>query len=271
MKRILIVNDDGYLSPGLYLLYDAVTGLGEVRVYSTSLPRSAVAHTISFDKPLRVTWKEYMWYRVCVTDGSPIDALHIALALHGYRPDLVLTGVNVGENLSLQHIFYSGTLAVAMEAALHGIPAAAFSADVQWFSDFNDPVLRRAVAVTARIIAEHILGEGLPEGVDLLSVNIPSPRRLKPCCRVAPAAKLRWRPRYVEGRDTRGRPYYWLTPSPLEAPEGSDVYYFERGCIVVTPLAVDLNPCRPPTARSLLEVAGRVEEMLSGGGFLEAM
>ncbi len=242
MPRILVVNDDSYLSKGLYLLYESVRELGETRIYSTVWPRSGVGHTITFNKPLRLEKTVYMGYEVYVTDGTPIDALHLAIAVHGFNPDVVVSGVNVGENLTLQHVIYSGTLGVAIEAALMGIPSIAFSADVRSHDEFDDPVLVAVVKAVARSIVEWVLEHGLPRGVDLLSVNIPSPRRLRPCVRVACAARRRWKPVYEERLDTRGRPYYWLKTVNLPPEEGTDVYYLEReGCIVVTPLRVDLN------------------------------
>ena len=243
MPRILITNDDSYLSRGLYLLYDAVRDLGEARVYSTEWPRSAVGHSVSFNKPLRLTETTHLGYNVYVTDGSPVDALHLAIAAHGFEPDLVFSGVNVGENLTIQHIVYSGTLAVAIEAALMGIPAVAFSADVHLFEEFKNERLAEAVKAVARALAKEILASGLPGGVDLLSVNFPSPESLRGCVRVTRAARRRWRPAFEQRFDTRGRPYYWLTPRPLSLEPGFDSYaVMVEGCVSITPLTVDLNP-----------------------------
>ncbi len=153
--RILVSNDDSYLSRGLYLLYESVKDLGEARIYSTEWPRSAVGLSVSFNKPLRLAEVEFMGYKVYVTDGSPIDALHLAIGVHGFKPDLVVSGVNVGENLSMQHTLYSGTVAVAFEAALMGIPALAFSADVGLFNEFEDERLSKAVKAVAGGIFER--------------------------------------------------------------------------------------------------------------------
>ena len=256
MPRILITNDDSYLSRGLYLLYDAVRDLGEARVYSTEWPRSAVGHSVSFNKPLRLTETTHLGYSVYVTDGSPVDALHLAIAAHGFEPDLVLSGVNVGENLTIQHIVYSGTLAVAIEAALMGIPAVAFSADVHLFEEFKNQRLAEAVKTVARALAEDILAQGLPRGADLLSVNFPSPESLRGCVRITNAARRRWRPAFEQRFDTRGRPYYWLTPRPLSPEPGSDSYaVLVEGCVSITPLSIDLNPGLAP------EAVARIEEM----------
>lgn len=242
MLRILITNDDGYTSPGLYMLYDAVKDLGEVLVFSTELPRSAVAHTISFNKPLRVHRIRFSGYELYVTDGTPVDAIHLAVSLLGFKPNLVFSGVNVGENLSLQHIFYSGTLAAAIEAALMGVPAIAFSADVKTFEELEKKELREIVTKVARVLAEFVAKQGFPRGADVLSVNIPSPDRFRRCVRLAKASRIRWVSVYEERIDTRGRPYYWLEPKPVDPKPGTDVYAVViEGCVAITPLTVNLN------------------------------
>ncbi len=242
MYKILITNDDGYISRSLYILYDAVKDLGEARVYSTELPRSAVAHAISFNKPVRLTVTEFEGYKVYVTDGSPIDALHLAIAAHDFKPDIVLSGVNVGENLSLQHIFYSGTVAVAIEAALNGIPAIAFSADVHWFKDFRDPVYSGLIKRVAKYLTQKILENGLPSGIDLISVNFPSRDKARRCIKLTTPSRIRWRPIFEQRLDTRGRPYYWLQTMQAELEKGTDVYsVVVEGCVSVTPLNIDLG------------------------------
>ena len=260
--RIIVSNDDSYLSQGLYLLYESVKDLGEARIYSTEWPRSAVGLSVSFNKPVRLARLEYMGYEVYVTDGSPIDALHLAVAAHEFHPDLVVSGVNVGENLSIQHTLYSGTIAVAFEAALMGIPAIAFSADVGLFTEFNDETLSRTVRVVAGMLARHVLEEGMPEGVDVLSVNFPSPDSIRGCVRVTRAAKRRWKPAFEMRLDTRGRPYYWLQPIPLYEGPGTDVYAVtSEGCVSITPLRVDLN-ASDSAVKELASLAQGVEARL---------
>jgi len=240
--KILIINDDSYLSPGLYILYDAVKDLGEVIITSTMLPRSAIGHAISFNKPLRLHKIKFESYDVYVTDGTPIDALHLAISVLNFKPTVVLSGVNVGENLSLQHTYYSGTLAIAIEAALLGIPSIAFSADVLLFEDFKDKSLRNIIMILARELTKYVLNNGLPDNVDLLSVNIPSPSKFNKCVKLTKLAKLRWRAEFEMRYDTRGRPYYWLQTKPIEPAKGTDVYAtLIEGCVSVTPLSININ------------------------------
>ena len=253
--KILIVNDDSYLSPGLYILYDAVKDLGDVIITSTMLPRSAIGHTISFNKPLRLQKIRFESYDVYVTDGTPIDALHLAISVLNVKPNVVLSGVNVGENLSLQHTYYSGTLAIAIEAALLGIPSIAFSADILLFEDFKNEVLRNVIKVLARELTRYVLNNGLPNNVDLLSVNIPSPSKFNKCVKLTKLAKLRWRAEFEMRYDTRGRPYYWLQTKPIEPAKGTDVYAtLVEGCISVTPLSIDINALTSPDIIESLSV-----------------
>ena len=242
MYKILITNDDSYLSPGLYMLYEAVKDLGDVIVFSTMLPRSALGHVISFNKPLRIFKTKYGDYEVYVTDGTPVDVIHLAINVLNFKPDLVLSGVNVGENLSLQHTFYSGTLAAAIEAAILNIPAIAFSADVPFFDDLRNERLVRIVKEVARTLSNYVLKHGLPRGVDLISVNIPSMNIFKGCIKLTKLARLKWIAKFEKRVDTRGRPYYWLQTIDVEAPKGTDVYVVtNEGCVAITPINIDIN------------------------------
>jgi len=251
--RLLVLNDDSYLSPGLYLLAESVLDLGEVLITSTEAPRSATGREITFSKPLRYVRKEWYGWEVYVTDGTPVDALHLAIEVRGFTPDVVLSGVNIGDNLSLQHIFYSGTVGIAIEAALMGIPAIAFSSSVDSYEGFRDVRFRGVVRGVANALVKYVLTNGMPEGVDVLSVNIPI--NYRGCVEVVRAARLRWRASYRRVVDPRGREYLWLNGIKGEAGEDTDVRKFEDGCVTITPLRIDLNVSD--------EVLSSVREVLS--------
>ena len=237
--RILISNADGYLSPGLYLLADVAEEFGDVLITSTEYPRSASGREITFSRPLRYVSKVYGSRLIHVTDGTPIDALHLAVDVTGFKPDLVLSGVNVGDNLSLQHVFYSGTLAVAIESALMGITSIAFSSNVKGFKEFEHNDLRNLIKSAARGVISYVVSKGLPKGVDLLSINIPL--QFNSCVKLAKAARIRWSARYEEGLDPRGRKYYWLYGVRGKYEENTDVEAFDKGCLTITPLNINLN------------------------------
>lgn len=256
MVRFLVTNDDSYASPGLYLLYRVASSVGEAVVFSTESPRSVIGHTITFSRPLRVYPMKVGETSVYLTDGTPVDVIHLALDVLRYRPDVVLSGINIGENLTLQHIFYSGTVAAAIESAVVGIPAVAFSADVESFDQISTPEMEGIAMNYLKAIIEAVARRGFPLGVDLLSVNIPNPKNFRNCVRVVRASRVRWFSSYDGRRDPSGRPYYWLSMKKLEAEPGTDVYAVEvEGCISVTPLTIDLNV----GAKSIDEVRNLLE------------
>ncbi len=122
--KILISNDDGYQAPGIVALYEALKDLGEVEVVAPEHNNSAKSNALTLHSPLYVHEAGNGFRYV---NGTPADCVHIALTgLLGYRPDLVVSGINNGANMGDDTI-YSGTVGAAMEGYLFGIPAIAFS------------------------------------------------------------------------------------------------------------------------------------------------
>ena len=126
--RILITNDDGIMAPGLQVLHDLAIQLagpeGEVWTVAPQSEQSGVGHCISYTKPVLV--HQYAARKFAV-EGSPADCILAGLNdLLPQRPDLVLSGVNKGNN-SAENTVYSGTIGAAMEAALAGVPSIALS------------------------------------------------------------------------------------------------------------------------------------------------
>jgi 5'-nucleotidase len=146
-------------------------------------------------------------------------------------------------------------VAIAIEAALMGIPAIAFSSDVESFDDFEQESFKKTCVSIARKIAEYVISRKLPNDVDVLSVNIPV--RYRNCIHVAKATKIRWEASYKKSVDPRGRDYYWLAGIRSVAEPGSDVSLFEEGCVTITPLKIDLN-----VSKETLEKLRDLEEIL---------
>ena len=122
--KILISNDDGYQAPGIVALYDAPKDVADVEVVAPEQNNSAKSNALTLHSPLSVT-RAANGFRYI--NGTPADCVHIALTgLLGYRPDLVVSGINNGANMGDDTI-YSGTVGAAMEGYLFGIPAIAFS------------------------------------------------------------------------------------------------------------------------------------------------
>src|SRR6186997_2520093 len=123
--RILVSNDDGYMSDGLRALAAAMEPLGEVWVVAPETEQSAASHAISIHRPLRIRQVRPRWFAV---DGTPTDCSYIAVnhLMKDGRPALMVSGINHGPNLA-DDVTYSGTVAAAMEASILGVPSIAFS------------------------------------------------------------------------------------------------------------------------------------------------
>ncbi|MCZ6639766.1 MAG: 5'/3'-nucleotidase SurE, partial [Candidatus Dadabacteria bacterium] len=132
-KRILISNDDGINSEGLHKLHEILKTLGEVYVVAPDRDQSAVSHSLTLYRPLRLDKISDFVYTV---DGTPTDCVNLAIngILRDNKPDLVVSGINKGENVG-DDITYSGTVSAAMEGTLLGIPSIALS--LVGRSDFN--------------------------------------------------------------------------------------------------------------------------------------
>jgi len=238
-SKILLVNDDGFMTKALPLTYRALEGLGEVLVIVPEIPKSGGGHSLTLHKPIFVrelTVHDFVTY---VINGTPVDAIHVARGIFGFEPDVVVSGVNIGENTSAQNILYSGTVEAAIEAGLFGYPALAFSADVSTDTEFEEPVFSYLVRRVVESSVSYVIRHGWFKSVDAISINIPKPGR--PCGVVmARTQKVRFIQSYERRVDPRGREYFWLVGHRV-VDSGTDSYYLSKGYIVVTPLRSDLT------------------------------
>jgi 5'-nucleotidase len=228
MARILVSNDDGYVSDGLKALVEAVSPLGEVWVVAPEAEQSASSHAISIHRPLRIREVRERWYAV---DGTPTDCSYVAInhLMKDERPRLMLSGINHGPNLA-DDVSYSGTIAAAMEASLLGVPAIAFSLAVRGAMDFA-PAARFAHRIT-----QAALGQDLPPSL-LLNVNVPEGEPSRSA--VTRLGKHSYGFEVVEKVDPRGRKYYWIGGNEYQHEDipGSDCNAVYRdGVVSVTPL-----------------------------------
>ncbi len=247
MKKILITNDDGVYSTGLKAAYDSVRDLGEVTVVAPSTQKSGVGRGISIFEPLRVSLANVNGFRAYAVAGTPTDSVIIGLfSIMKEHPDLVLSGFNVGENISTDTVTTSGTIGAALEAASYGIPAIAASIQVIDEGDkFDD---HRAYSYDFEVginivnrIAKNVISKGLPDGVDLLNVNIPRHATPDTEIDITRLARKIFVTGVEERLDPRGRPYYWINGDlKRDAEEGTDVRaVMKNGHISVTPLSLD--------------------------------
>jgi 5'-nucleotidase len=228
-KRILVTNDDGVHAPGLKVLEQALRPLGEVTVVAPDRERSGTSQAVSLHTPLRIQKLSESHYAV---SGTPADAVIVALYhLLPQKPHLVVSGINPGGNLG-ENVIYSGTVAAAMEAVLHGVPSLAISLASRKQADFL------SAAAFAAQLAAKVLEEGLPAGV-MLNVNVP--RGEVRGVRLTRQSQKISQNLVVEQKDPRGRPFYWLDETvELNGLEPQSDYAAIRAQeISVTPLQVD--------------------------------
>ena len=232
MPHILITNDDGIQAEGLRALVTALRGLGRVSVVAPHEERSAASQSLTLRRPI---FFEEVAEGEWAVEGTPTDAMIVALhQLFPEPPDLVISGINRGDNLG-DDVFYSGTVGAAMEAALNRVPSFAVSLVHGGGSFVYEPA-----AQFARQLAERILEEGLPPGV-LLNVNVPQP--WGGSVRFTRQSKKITRTALLQGTDPRGRAYYWLNqePSSSHVDPASDYAAVCAGAVSVTPLELDLT------------------------------
>jgi len=165
--KILISNDDGYQAPGIVALHDALKEVAEVEVVAPEHNNSAKSNALTLHSPLYVQRAANGFRYV---NGTPADCVHIALTgLLGYRPDLVVSGINNGANMGDDTI-YSGTVGAAMEGYLFGVPSMAFSQIEKGWRHL-DAAAEHARDLVLQLAKEKTLGSW----PWLLNVNIPCP------------------------------------------------------------------------------------------------
>lgn len=236
LMKILISNDDGYLAPGIVALAEALMPFAEITVVAPDSNRSGTSNALTLDRPLSVQRAANGFYFV---NGTPSDCVHIALtAIMTERPDLIVSGVNQGQNMG-DDTLYSGTVAAATEGYLFGIPAIAFSQVHKGWQHLD-----AAAAVAAELVLR-----GFPElpSPYLLNVNIPNlPRTDIKGIRRARLGKRHSSEPVIPMRDPHGRDIYWIGPpgGVLDGGEGTDFDVTSKNYVSVTPLQVDLTNTR---------------------------
>lgn len=247
--RILITNDDGINAPGLEVLHAIASEIagpdGEVWTVAPAFEQSGVGHCISYTHPMMIARLDHRRY---AAEGSPADCVLAGIydVLQGARPDLVLSGVNRGNNAG-ENVLYSGTVGGAMEAALQGIPAIALSQFLgPETEDLADPF--ESARVHGPGIVRRLLDRGRWDAGDyrlFYNVNFPP----------LPAARVKGLRVAAQGyrRDTffgvephispSGRKFLWITGGPQHEPTepGTDVAVNLEGFIAVTPMRADLT------------------------------
>lgn len=236
--RILLSNDDGINAPGLAALHHEICKIADVTVVAPDSEKSAVGHAITLSDPLRV-WnfqKDGRFFGYAV-NGTPADCVKIACwALLKEKPDLIISGINLGSNSGINAI-YSGTVSAATEGTILRVPSFAIS-----LTTYVDPDFSYA-AQFARRLALQVRERGLPEGT-LLNVNVPPVPATKIAgVRVTRQGKSTYLEHFDKRTDPANRIYYWLAGKKVEVEEDLNVddYAIKQDMVSITPLRFDLT------------------------------
>ncbi len=249
MMRILITNDDGINAPGLEVLTEIAFQIagpsGEVWTVAPAFEQSGVGHCISYTHPMMIMKLDPRRY---AAEGSPADCVLAAMydVLQGAKPDLVLSGVNRGNN-SAENVLYSGTIGAAMEAALQWVPAIALSQFMgPQTDDLADPF--EAARQHGADVVRSLLDKGIWDHGDyrvFYNVNFPPvPAAKVKGVKVAPQGFRRDTAFAVEPHiSPSGRKFLWIKGGTQHTPTlpGSDAAVNLDGWISVTPLRADLT------------------------------
>ncbi len=236
--EILITNDDGIDSPGIYALAQSLKEIGKVTVVAPQKEQSAVGHAITMQMPLRVTksFKNGELFGHAIS-GTPADCVKIGIRnIMDVPPDLVVSGINNGSNTAI-NIIYSGTVSAAREAAIMDVPSMALSVTNHAVTDF------RFAAKIAKLLVLEFTGKEIPLGT-LLNVNIPDvPEKDIAGILLTKQGKSKWDDVYEHRVDPQGRDYFWLTGNLMEVDKtiDTDQIAIKNNYVSVSPIHFDLT------------------------------
>jgi 5'-nucleotidase len=238
--NILITNDDGIDSLGIYALAKQFVNEGNIIVSAPDRQRSASSHSITMHMP--ITAKEVNFFdldcKSFAVSGTPVDCVKLAYErLAGCNIDFVISGINDGENLGTD-VLYSGTVSAAIEGALLDIPSMA----VSLLYSKNEREYGTA-ARYAYIIYKKLVSETYIPGM-VLNINVPSckPDEIKGIAATSLGIR-KYTNSYEERMDTQGNPYYWLAGDIVKNENGSttDIFAVDNKYVSVTPMHYELT------------------------------
>ncbi|MEE1222760.1 MAG: 5'/3'-nucleotidase SurE, partial [Bacteroidaceae bacterium] len=227
---------------GINSLVDMLADMADIVVCAPEAARSGFACAFTVTDPLRLKLRrEREGMQMWSCTGTPVDCVKLALdqLLDGRRPDMVIGGINHGDNASV-NVHYSGTMGAVLEACMKGLPAVGYSLRTFKqqcnFVPFDRVILQ---------VAEHVLLKGLPQDV-CLNVNFPEVDRLEGA-RVTRMCRGYWSSEWMPAQHPHGAEFYWLTGhfDNLE-PEATDTdnWALDHGYASITPIQLDMTACR---------------------------
>lgn len=238
-KLILVTNDDSVNAKGIHCLVSIASKLGNVVVVAPDKPQSGMGHAITLSDPIRINEvTNFGSTKAYAVSGTPVDCVKLAIyEVLRRKPDLVLSGINHGENSST-NVLYSGTMSAAIEGAMEGLPSIGFSlsnyahdADFMQYESYISNIIKAALT---HPFPQHTC----------LNVNIPDiPAQGIQGIKICTQAHAFWADRFDKREDQFGRPYYWLTGEfgELNPREDSDLHALNNGYISVVPTHFDLT------------------------------
>src|SRR5581483_3055254 len=240
--KILVTNDDGIFADGIYALFKELQKLGEVIAVAPASEQSAVGHAITLMTPLRVNQVnrhgEFFGYAV---NGTPADCVKLAVhALMEERPDIVVSGINLGANIGTS-VIYSGTVSAATEGTILGIPSIAIS-----LATFSTPDFRFSSKFVRKLATTVLEKGGLPRGT-LLNVNVPAlPESKIAGVEITCNSDSRFEDIFEKRLDPRKRVYYWSAgvEQTYDLREGTDSAALRASKVSVTPIHFDMTDHR---------------------------
>ncbi len=262
MSFILVTNDDGVDSPALPALIRALAELSPVHAVVPSRERSWIGKAISRWEDIRVERVERDGLEIHSVDGFPADCTQLGVhSLFEERPDMVVSGINVGFNHGLAFFLSSGTVGAACEGWIAGLPAIAFSTGVRrghnaWapkaWSEDSGPLWERTSAIAADIVAE-VRSIGFPEDADLLNVNIPEGADVNTPRVVTTLAKAGYDNLFR--RQSEGLYVHDFSGgfSRVRELTGTDLETDRKGFVSITPVRLAHSVALPDSTRRALE------------------
>ena len=238
-KLILVTNDDSVNAKGIQSLVKIASKHGRVVVVAPDKPQSGMGHAITLNDPIRLTRVSMFGdIEAYATSGTPVDCVKLAIyEVLNRKPDLVLSGINHGENSST-NVLYSGTMSAAIEGAMEGLPSIGFSlsnfspeADFMQYESFISEIINKALI------------KDFPK-FTCFNVNIPNiPGSHIAGISICTQAHAFWADRFDKREDQFGRPYYWLTGEfgEVNPREDSDLHALNNGYISIVPTHFDLT------------------------------
>lgn len=226
--RLLLINDDGITSSGLYHLWHSLVDFADLTVVAPTKEQSGVGLSITLHAPIHVHEVDFEGTPAFGVSGTPADCVKVAISLLDNKPDLIVSGINKGSNAG-RNLLYSGTVGGVIEGVLRGVPGMALSS----IEDEEIGFLHAKKYV--KKLVEYLLTHPLPQGT-LLNVNVPTHVEEILGIKLAKQGRSYWIEDYAKegsGYWTRGKEDMYE-----EHPE-SDIALLQQGFIAAVPVFVD--------------------------------